>query len=343
MKINFIVPHTKIAGGVRIALNYAHFLGLKGHKVNIIVINPIGWRRFLANILNVKLKWFKNIQAKILRVPALEEKYIPDADISVACDYTKAEVVNVLSDKKGKKFELVMHDERLYHGPKEDVQKSYEYPLQKIVISNWLKDIIKNDFHQDSDLLLTPVDFDLFHKEDTQKKDNEVRILLLHHTYAWKGVKEGIEAIKNVKNKFPNVKLVMFGVRAENPEEECDEYHYNLPQEKLSWLYSSCDIFLCPSWYEGLGMPAMEAMACGSCVVTFDTGGSRDYAFDGRTAFVAEHRNLDQLIEKLSLAIKNKKLREEIAQNGYNFIHNDIENWEESTNRLESIFLDSLK
>ncbi|NIQ00714.1 MAG: glycosyltransferase, partial [Nitrospinaceae bacterium] len=39
------------------------------------------------------------------------------------------------------------------------------------------------------------------------------------------------------------------------------EYHYRPTGKTLNEVYTSCDIYLCPSWYEGLGMPAMEAMA----------------------------------------------------------------------------------
>ena len=58
-------------------------------------------------------------------------------------------------------------------------------------------------------------------------------------------------------------------------------------------------IYLCPSWDEGLGMPSMEAMACGSALVTYDNGGSRDYAHDGETALVAPRRDLPALVGAL--------------------------------------------
>jgi len=80
----------------------------------------------------------------------------------------------------------------------------------------------------------------------------------------------------------------------------------------------------------------MEAMACGSCVVTFDTGGSRDYAFDGKTALVAKNRNVEDLKSKLELAVSDKSLREKIAEEGYRFITSDIDMWEESTKKLEN-------
>ena len=42
-------------------------------------------------------------------------------------------------------------------------------------------------------------------------------------------------------------------------------------------------------------MPSMEAMACDTALVTFDTGGCRDYARDGETALVARRRDVADL------------------------------------------------
>jgi len=338
MKIIFLIPHLKISGGGRIGLNYAHFLAQKGYQVNVIVTSKKLWRRYPANLLNFKVRWFKGFAAKVLRVKDLGEDNLPDADIIVACAWQMARLMNTYSAKKGIQFQFIMHDERLYHGQREEIEKVYKYPIKKIAISSWIKERLKKDFNINAELLITPVDFNLFHSVDVKKNNQEIRILMLHHTYKWKGVKEGLRAFSNAKKQIPNLKLILFGARKEKIDIPHDEYYYKLPQKKLAHLYSSCDIFLCPSWYEGLGMPAMEAMACGCAVVTYDTGGSRDYAFDGKTAFVAKSRDVKDLSNKLLLAVKNGELREKIAQGGYKFIHNDIETWEESVNRLENIF-----
>ncbi len=336
MKINFLLPHLKIAGGVRIGLNYAQLLSEMGHDVTVITITKVTWRRVLSNAIRYKIKWYKGFKPKVLKVDSFSEDNIPDADIIIGCDFASSDDMNKYSSKKGKKIQFIMHDERLYHGKKEEVEKSYSFKNNKITISKWLQGVIKTDFNQDSLHLLTPVDYNLFHKVDIKKNKDEVRILMLHHIYDWKGVKEGMEAIEYIKSKYKNIKLVLFGVRSEKPDIDCDEYHYNMSQDKLAGLYAGCDIFLCPSWYEGLGMPAMEAMACGSAVVTFDTGGSRDYAFDGKTAFVAKHRDIEDLKKKLELAVTDVKLRQEIAERGYKFVTEDIDNWEESAKKLEN-------
>ena len=336
------MPHLKIAGGVRISLNYAQFLAQRDHDVKVLVISTKWWRRNLVNILGIKTRWYRGFKPKVVRVKSFKSQDIPNAEIAIFGSSKGAENILDYPKEKGKVFQFVMHDERLYHGDRKKISKIFAQPVKKLVISTWLKEMLKNDFNQESELFVTPVEQALFYPVKAEKKDNDIRILMMHHTYAWKGVPEGLATIKAVKKQIPNIKLVMFGVRKEKPEEFCDEYHYNLPQNELAKLYSSCDIFLCPSEWEGLGMPGMEAMACGSCLVTFDTGGSRDYAIDGQTAFVAKHWDVEDLTKKLLQACQDKGLRKKIAKQGQKFITEDLENWEESAIRLEKVLKDSL-
>jgi glycosyltransferase involved in cell wall biosynthesis len=59
-----------------------------------------------------------------------------------------------------------------------------------------------------------------------------------------------------------------------------------MPQEQLYELYSEHGIFIFPSFFEGAGKAALEAMACGMCLISSDTGGMRDYINSGENGFL---------------------------------------------------------
>ena len=59
-----------------------------------------------------------------------------------------------------------------------------------------------------------------------------------------------------------------------------------MPQEQLHEVFADHGIFLFPSFFEGAGKAALEAMASGLCVVASDTGGMRDYIRHGETGFL---------------------------------------------------------
>ncbi len=56
--------------------------------------------------------------------------------------------------------------------------------------------------------------------------------------------------------------------------------------DKLAELYSSSDLFVFASHIEGYGLPPLEAMACGTPVVTTDCRGVRDFVVDGENAVI---------------------------------------------------------
>ncbi len=83
-------------------------------------------------------------------------------------------------------------------------------------------------------------------------------------------------------------------------------------------------------------MPSMEAMACGAALVTFDNGGSRDYAKDGVTALVAPHRDVPALARCLERIVSDDDLRAHIAARGREFVTQTFA-WDRATAQLETI------
>jgi L-malate glycosyltransferase len=160
---------------------------------------------------------------------------------------------------------------------------------------------------------------------------------MLHHEYPWKGVAEGIEVARRVKAQNPGLRLIGFGVKPPAGASPYDEFFADPPQGRLAWLYSRCPIYLCPSWDEGLGMPPMEAMACGAALVTYDNGGCRDYARDGETALVARRRDVDDLAGKLERLASDEALRTRLAAAGRALVTTAFD-WDRAVTRLEALF-----
>ena len=321
---------------MRAILTYADRLAGRGHDVTVVVPARHPWRAWTRNLRGGGPEWFPGFRARVRWVSAWDPARLPEGDAIIATAWQSADAVAQAPPRAGAKFYFVQHYESLYHGEPRRVDATYSLPIRKIVISSWLAGIMKERFDSPAEVLVTPVDRDLFHPVPEARSGDALRVLMLHHDYAWKGVREGLEAVAAVKAHHPEVLLVGFGVRRPREALPYDEFHENLPQGRLAWLYSRCPIYLCPSWDEGLGMPPMEAMACGAALVTFDSGGSRDYARDEETALVAPRRDVAALAACLERMVEDRSFRERIASQGQAFVTGHFD-WDRATARLEDI------
>jgi len=352
MNITFLTPHINISGGIKIILGYASRLAKKGHNVTVICPQPTLARgkikgiipvmypkRAIMNFLKIKPDWIE-VAADIKYVPSYDEKYIPDADIVVATAWQTAPYVSDYVREKGRKFYLFLHYERLFDDGCNDCDRfSYKLLLKKIVISSHLHQMMKEKFNEDSILIQAPIDHGIFYP--TERIYNKTkRICMLHHNNVYKGVDDGVKAFIFAKKTISNVQLVMFGSRMKKIDIEC-EYHYRLTNDELRRLYNSCDIFLCPSWREGFGLPSAEAMACKCALITTDNGGCRDYAIHEKTALVSPPKNPEALAENLKKLLCNEELLKNIAQNGYEHIKTFT--WDKAVDKMEKVFLGELR
>ena len=356
MKITFLSSqYARISGGNRALFEYANRLRQKGHLVRWFVLaKPTRWYRIdhWPRILNKKVSvldpdvidWMDNkIPIELLSVN--DKSLIPNADILLATAWQTADFSASFPNEKGRKFYFVQHHESLWTRQKSKAGQTYRMPFKKIVISTWLKNILHEQYRQEADVLITPVNDSIFFKTE---KDNKAgrRVCMLHHDYDWKGYKDAISAVKTVRSENCEIELVVFGEKLKDPTPLYDEagfkfeYHYRPTGEALRKIYSSCGTFLCSSWYEGLGMPAMEAMMCGTALVTTDTGGNWDYALDEETALVSPAKNPEALAKNLIRILKDDSLRLNIADMGYHKIKKF--SWDKNYKHLEKCFEQSI-
>ncbi len=336
MRLTFLCPHLRIAGGVRAILTYADRLSGRGHEVTVVVPARRSWQAWWRNRRGRGPDWVPDFRARVRWVSAFRAETLPSGDAVVATAWQTAPVVAAAPARCGARVYLIQHYESLYHGAPERVDATYRLPLTKIVISTWLRDVMRERFASEAEVLVTPVDVALFHPVPVTVATPRPRVLMLHHEYAWKGVADGVDAVARARRSVPSLFLVGFGVKPPRGAMPYDEFHVDPPQARLSEIYSGCDVYLCPSWDEGLGMPPMEAMACGAALVTYDNGGCRDYAREGETALVARRRDVADLAVKLERLAADEVLRRRIAAAGRELVTTAFD-WDRAVRRMESI------
>ena len=87
-----------------------------------------------------------------------------------------------------------------------------------------------------------------------------------------------------------------------------------VPDEDLPALYNAADLFVYPSLYEGFGLPPLEAMACGTPVITSNTSSLPEVV--GDAGIMVNPYSVDELANKMYEVLTNDGLREELSKKG---------------------------
>jgi len=113
-----------------------------------------------------------------------------------------------------------------------------------------------------------------------------------------------------------------------------------LSQDALGREYASARVFVVGSWFEGFCQPGLEALACGTPLVTTDNGGCREYAIDGETALVVAPRDPEAMAAAIRRILDEPTLARDLSANGLDLVARDFD-WERRTDELAAV-LDGL-
>lgn len=158
--------------------------------------------------------------------------------------------------------------------------------------------------------------------------DGKFVILCTGELNSNKNQKTVIKAVQKIREKYPNVLLLLAGNGSEenNINLLMQELHmensvillgYHTDLEKYT---NACDLVVSASFREGLPLNIMEAMLCGKPVVASKNRGHRELIQDGQTGFLVDANDVDEFALKIEELMINLPLREKFILNGKNFI-----------------------
>lgn len=89
------------------------------------------------------------------------------------------------------------------------------------------------------------------------------------------------------------------------------------PFNESMGILKASDIFVNPSFMEGLPTSVLEAAACKTAIVATDVGGTKEIVTDGDSALIIPHNNVAALTRALEKALDDQSLRERLRTNAY--------------------------
>lgn len=172
------------------------------------------------------------------------------------------------------------------------------------------------------------VDFDLF-RPVGKPSTREMAFGYMGRLSDEKGVQILLEAARLTLRRLPLASFVITGrgpleavvdrVVAELPEGRA-VYQGWVPRARVPEILNRLRILVLPtSWAEGLPTILLEAMACGTPVLTTTVGAIEEVVVDNKTGFTIRQLNAEGLAEDICAALQNQRL-DEIAAAEYDLI-----------------------
>lgn len=107
-----------------------------------------------------------------------------------------------------------------------------------------------------------------------------------------------------------------------------------VPENELIALYHLCKAFIFPSWHEGFGLPALEAMCCGAAVIAANTSSLPEVV--GLEAALFDPYDDQDMAKKIEEVLTNDLFRQQLVNHGQQQAKKF--SWDESGKRAISAF-----
>jgi glycosyltransferase involved in cell wall biosynthesis len=231
----------------------------------------------------------------------------------------------------------------IYHNHGAEFMKQYQFlsnswkkrvmdTLESVNLVICLSDNWRAKFHeisQDANIIVVPNGIAI--PRNIQKIETEnVRLVFLGLIGKRKGVFDLLKVVKKLKQKDYPIKLMIGGTGdIEKLLFDIEALHLSDHVNYLGWirekdrdlLLRETDIFILPSYAEGMPMAILEAMAYSLPVISTSVGGIPSLVTNGQTGYLINPGDLDDMYKKISYLIKNRNLRKLFGETGKNYVH----------------------
>jgi len=329
LRLLFCLPTTALSGGVKVIFELANRLTDGGEQVDIFSFaGSPKWFPLKANLIEAKeieaidmAPYDFVLVSNAFMIP-LVLPYLDESRCILFCqDYES------FHHARGQTFHDFVSDCSTF-------TRIYKLPVPFISSSRAVQNLLHLHTGKESFYLPIGINKAIFSRQPRKPPTDFKRVLMIgNYLMPYKGMRDGFEALHKLSAEMP-VELVLVTQESRGRAVFNDlpypvELHFCPTEEKMPGIIASCDAYCCASWYEGLGLPALEAFACGVPVVSTRTYGVSDYGVDGVNLLLAEPNNPQDLYEKLRRLLSDESLAERLRQAAFKSIEKDYD-WDTS-------------
>lgn len=206
----------------------------------------------------------------------------------------------------------------------EDIGMDLTFPKVKIAVSSMRTALECNKLGiKDITIIKLGVDHEVFYPKKQLKNRQDFQIGFFYYQHGRKNPRLIESVISALQTKNPSIRLHIFGNGFRKNRSGISVYE-NLTEEMYAGKIASLDLFVYISQLEGFGLPPLEAMASGVCVISNDVGAVSEYLIDNKNGkLLPTNTSADDWVNEIVYLINDKETREKYAKQGLE----DSKNW----------------
>src|SRR5690554_899943 len=218
--------------------------------------------------------------------------------------------------------------------------------LTLVPVSQWLSDILKDSFLQKypSSVINNGINTSVFkpfgNNEFRERYGLQNKFILLGVAGIWsqrKGLEDFIELSKTLGADY---QIILVGLTRKQKDQlpvEILGIERTESVEELAELYASSDVYINTTYEDTFPTTNLESLACGTPVITYNTGGSPE-SIDESTGIVVEQGNISKLVEAIRVIKDNgKQYYSDACVNRVNRLYKKEDRYKEYIDLYESL------
>jgi glycosyltransferase involved in cell wall biosynthesis len=338
LQITMLAPGRGLTGDIKVIGEYAGRLQARGHDVTILYQRTVSdFRRLLDTVLfRRRPDALDESGCRLTAVLEFTEETVPDGHVIIAMGMGPILAASKLPPRKGRLFVLLQAVAAMEESP-ELARQALAAAPRRVAVSDFVAHFVKTTLDLDSVTISNGVDHAKFHNTDRRfRMPRSVGMISMPGQR--KGAAEGFEAMRRVRERWPDVRLVLFGPRKLGGSPPRCEVYVSPKASRLRAIYSSCEIWLAPSHREGFGLPVLEAMSCRVVPVATRAGGHECLIEDGVSGFLVPVGDAEAMAARISLLIEDESILRKMSDAAHE--RSMAFDWDKSAEKLEGLVRD---